>query len=218
MKRFSPALFAALLTFGCDSAEAPAMKPTSPPPSHDVPMPLQAANITPEEFRAAWGDISRESDPVKSNRLSQRLHDRMAGRRIHWTGLALASTCNESTQTCNVKVFRSVKDENRGALRGFFPQVAFAQGEWPRLALVCAGQPQCVMTFNGRVDEVRAEAGLPVILKVSDAAFSDIRHPTEDDGWYRPLDRAAEPSKDKAVPRSGPATKFDPSVLRQKTF
>jgi hypothetical protein len=142
------------------------------------------------------------------------LGERWQGRTYRWTGYALANLCTRAIRSCAINVFDQ-KTPSRGRLGGFFPMVRFSAAGFERIKRGCAGEAQCVVSFEGRLVEARTDPERALRLVFEDAAVHGARQPRAGEEWFA----KAAPKKASAgrTLRSGTPT-VPKLTLKRATF
>lgn len=99
--------------------------------------------------RGTWGEVKR----------------RWQGQTLTWKVTRYASLCR-SAEACYVAAF----PVQRPAKVGWMPQLQFGTGQYAVLAAACGDQPQCEITFEGRLEKLETSAEMPTNVR-----FNDVR-------------------------------------------
>ncbi len=170
---------------------------------------------TPAQFAEAWITVLKNLEPGSREGALAALVKGWQGRRLRWTGLALASLCVEAKHTCGLMVW-PYDLPGRKALGGTLPLVTFAPAEWAKFAGDCKGKDRCVVTFEATLVELTADFEKALRFEFKDGAVVALRDPSPADKWSRP--RVAPPAQPDPKLKTGAGTSVKLDSLVRKTF
>ncbi len=140
---------------------------------------------TPESFAVQWSRIYVLPDELpQKEQMAEQLQKHWLGRKVRWTGAALAGLCLFEKRRCSVNPFERTRTTQLEPLGGFHPLVDMTEAGWEAMRLGCAGQPQCVITFTGELAEVIAEPGRPLGMTFSGVEIEQARQPLPEERWF----------------------------------
>ena len=151
-------------------------------------VPLQTGRTwSAEAFAEQWQRLSSLPDGFeKKETLAKEMERRWSMKKVRWTGATLAGLCLKRERRCAMNTFDKARISTRAAasIGGFAPLVNFSPSAWAKIEGGCGGQPQCVVTFTGLIEEVVTEPGRPLTLKFAQAIVETTRQAEAEEVWF----------------------------------
>ena len=121
---------------------------------------LRDVAARPDLSSATQTDLAREVDEAERRGTWREVRDRWLGQRLRWTVTRHKALC-QSEAACNVAPFPI----QRPAQHGWLPGLAFAPGEFAKLAAMCGRADRCEVELEGTLGELVLSAEQPVSMR-----------------------------------------------------
>jgi hypothetical protein len=130
-----------------------------------TPAPEAAPPEPVKTMAATQADLAKDVEQAMQVGTWTELRRKWTGTKLTWTVTRHAALCNSAAR-CNVAAF----PVERPAKQGWLPALAFAPGQYDKLASAC-GTADCDFTFEGTVSEVRGSDAEPAAIAFKDVVF-----------------------------------------------
>ena len=111
--------------------------------------------LRPNLSHATQAELAVELDQAERRGTWREVRKRWEGQQLHWKVTRHPALC-ASASACNVAAF----PVQRPATHGWLPELAFAPGEYAKLAALC-GQATCDVEIEGTLSRLELSGDLP---------------------------------------------------------
>lgn len=148
---------------------------------------------TPFDFAREWAAVDALEHETERAAQGKALATRWQGKSYRWTGYAIAGLCVQAQKKCSINPFQRPQTPSPQRLGGMFPLVTFNDAGWSALKERCHARETCIVTFEGKLTQVRTAIDEMLGLSFEDAVVVDARATTEADTYWDAPPKLATP-------------------------